>query len=439
MEDGTEAITKLVFQLAAILVAAKLGGELFERYLKLPSVLGELAAGMVIGPFALGAIDIGPLAAGAIHIPQLGPLFEDPAMAGAVEEGFTIPISESLWSFAQVGAIVLLFVAGLETDLRQFLRYARPAAIVAVGGVALPFVFGLALTVAFGFADSFTDTKALFMGAVLTATSIGITVRVLGDLRRLDTPEGVTILGAAVLDDVVGILVLTIVVGISVTGELSATSVGLVALKTFGFWIGLTGLGILFSRQISNLFEKFQVSGAALALALALAFLAAALAESFGLAMIIGAFSIGLALSGTELAERLDAPLKAVYSALVPIFFVVMGMLVDVTAMGGVWTFGLVITTFAVIGKIAGSGLPALLVGFNRRGAWRIGVGMLPRGEVALIMAGIGVSSGVLAADLYSVTIMMTIGTTALAPAVLALSFKGDTSGLRAQTQAEEA
>jgi Kef-type K+ transport system membrane component KefB len=439
MEDGTEAITKLVFQLAAILVAAKLGGELFERYLKLPSVLGELAAGMVIGPFALGAIDIGPLAAGAINIPQLGPLFEDPAMAGAVGEGFTIPISESLWSFAQVGAIVLLFTAGLETDLRQFLRYARPASVVAIGGVVLPFASGVVLTVAFGFAESFTDVKALFVGAVLTATSIGITVRVLGDLRRLATPEGVTILGAAVLDDVVGILVLTIVVGIHTTGEFSASSVGLVALKTFGFWIGLTGLGILFSRHISNLFEKFQVSGAALALALALAFLAAALAESFGLAMIIGAFSIGLALSGTELAERLDAPLKAVYAMLVPVFFVVMGMLVDVTAMGGVWTFGLVITIFAVIGKIAGSGLPALLVGFNRRGAWRIGVGMLPRGEVALIMAGIGVSSGVLGADLYSVTIMMTIGTTALAPAVLALSFKGDTSGLRAQTQAEEA
>ena len=118
MEDGTEAITMLVFQLAAILAAAKLGGELFERYLKLPSVLGELAAGMLIGPFALGAIDI----------PGLGPLFENPALAGDAGEGFTIPISESLWSFSQVGAIVLLFVAGLETDLRQFLRYARPAA-----------------------------------------------------------------------------------------------------------------------------------------------------------------------------------------------------------------------------------------------------------------------------------------------------------------------
>jgi len=180
------------------------------------------------------------------------------------------------------------------------------------------------------------------------------------------------------------------------------------------------------------------VSGAALALALALAFLAAGLAESFGLAMIIGAFSIGLALSGTELAERLEAPLGAVYAALVPVFFVVMGMLVDVSSLGGIWAFGLVITAFAVVGKIAGSGIPALLAGFNRRGAWRIGVGMLPRGEVALIMAGIGISRGVMGADLYGVSIMMTIVTTALAPPILALSFRGEASGMRVPSPAQD-
>ena len=429
MENATETVTRLVFQLAVILVCAKLGGELSERFLKMPAVLGELGAGIIIGPFALGGIDV----------PVLGALFEHvPTLEGG-GEGVAIPVSEGLWSIAQVGAIVLLFTAGIETNLRQFLRYARPATLVAVGGVALPFASGVVLTVAFGFAESLTDVKALFVGAVLTATSIGITVRVLGDLRRLATPEGVTILGAAVLDDVIGILVLTIVVGINVTGDFSATSVGLVALKAFGFWIGLTGLGILLSRRISDFFSKFQVSGAALALALALAFLAAGLAESFGLAMIIGAFSIGLALSGTELAEELEAQLSAVYAALVPVFFVVMGMLVDVTALGGIWGFGLVITAFAVVSKIAGGGLPTFLVGFNRRGAWRIGVGMLPRGEVALIMAGVGVSSGILGADLYGVTIMMTIVTTAVAPPILALSFRSESPGVRQSPPTQEA
>ena len=289
----------------------------------------------------------------------------------------------------------------------------------------------MVLTVAFDFADSYSDPKALFVGAVLTATSIGITVRVLGDLRRLGTPEGVTILGAAVLDDVIGILVLTIVVGIAATGEFSAGTVGVVALKAFGFWIGLTGLGILLARRISSIFDKFRGSGAALGLALALAFLAAGLAESFGLAMIIGAFSIGLALSDTDLARNLDEPLRAVYAALVPIFFVVMGMLVDVSALGGVWAFGGVITAAAVVGKVLGSGLPALFAGFNRSGAWRIGIGMLPRGEVALIMAGIGFSKGILGADLYGVVIMMTVVTTAVAPPVLAMSFRTGTAGTR--------
>ncbi len=426
MEEG-EALTRLVFQLAVILAAAKISGEVCERFLKMPAVLGELAAGIIIGPFALGGFDF----------PAVGSLFEHVAEGGA-QEAFSIPVSESLWSIAQVGSIVLLFLAGLETDLRQFLRYARPATVVAVGGVAFPFVFGVWLTVAFNYAESFTDVEALFVGALLTATSIGITVRVLGDLRRLGTPEGVTILGAAVLDDVIGILILTIVVGLGDSGELSVGSAGIVAVKTLGFWIALTGLALLFRSQISALLQRFQVSGASLALALALAFLAAGLAESFGLAMIIGAFSIGLALSGTELAHRIDEPLRAVYAALVPIFFVVMGMLVDVSSLGGVWGFGLVITAAAVVGKVGGSGLPALLVGFNRRGAWRVGVGMLPRGEIALIMAGIGISSGVLGQDLYGVAIMMTVATTALAPPILALSFRTESPGVRAGSESPD-
>ena len=130
MEDITESVTRLVFQLAAILIAAKLAGEACERYLRTPPVLGELAAGIIIGPFALGGVDI----------PGMGPLFEH--VVGGETEGFVIPVSEALWSIAQVGAIILLFVAGLETDLRLFLKYARPASLVAVGGVVFPFVFG---------------------------------------------------------------------------------------------------------------------------------------------------------------------------------------------------------------------------------------------------------------------------------------------------------
>jgi Kef-type K+ transport system membrane component KefB len=421
LEHSADDIVRLVLQLAVILIAAKLSGEICERFLKIPPVLGELGAGILIGPFALGGVDI----------PGLGPLFEDLHSAASGTEGFTLPISESLWSIAQIGAIILLFTAGLETNLRQFVRYAGPASIVAVGGSVVPFILGAAVTVAFGYADGFSDPKALFVGAIFTATSIGISVRVLGDLRRLDTAEGVTILAAAVLDDVLGILILTVVLGIAIEGEFSASSTGLIALKTIGFWVALTGLGVLLSKRISALFGRFRVSGAAMGLALGLAFLASALAEMFGLAMIIGAFSIGLALSGTDLAHRLEEPLRGVYAALIPIFFVVMGMLVDVTALGGVWQFGIAATALAIIGKVVGSGVPALFTGFNLFGAWRIGIGMLPRGEVALIMAGIGVGAGLIRQELFGVAIIVTVVTTMLAPLVLARSFPEGVSGLR--------
>ena len=243
-----------------------------------------------------------------------------------------------------------------------------------------------------------------------------------------------------VLDDVLGILALTIVVGLHETGDLSAASVGLVGVKTLGFWLALTGIGILLAKRISTLFGWFQVSGAGLGLALGLALLAAGLAESFGLAMIIGAFSIGLALSGTDLAHALEEPLRGVYAAVVPIFFVVMGMLVDVSSLdSGIWAFGLIVTLAAVFGKVAGSGVPALFVGFNSRGATRIGVGMLPRGEVALIMAGVGISRGIIGHDLYGIAILMTIITTAAAPPILALLFRDSASGLRRAAPTEDA
>ena len=430
MDADAHSVAMFVAQLAMILVAAKLGGEAAERFLRVPAVIGELSVGILIGPFALGGIDL----------PVVGPLFY--YASGDSGHQLAVPISEVLQSTAEVGAIVLLFMAGLETDLRQFLRYSGPASLVALGGVVLPFTLGAGATVLFGYADGFGDIRALFMGAVCTATSIGITVRVLGDLRRLDTPEGVTTLAAAVLDDVLGIIVLTIVVGIGASGangQMSAQSIGLVAVRTLGFWIVLTVAGVLLSRHISTLISRFNVSGAAVALALALAFGAAVLAEVAGLAMIIGAFSIGLALSGTDLAQRLETPLNGVYAFLVPIFFVVTGMMVDVNELGGVWQFGIVLTLLATVGKVFGSGLPALAVDFNRRGATRIGFGMLPRGEVALIMASIGITEGLIGNSLFGVTIMMTLVTTIVAPIVLSQLFKNERPGTRSAEMSAEA
>ena len=414
----THTVTRLVAQLAVILVVAKLFGEAFERDLKQPGVLGELLGGVIIGPYALGGLPL----------PGIGPLFASVEHSDGLS---AIPVSTELYAVAQIAAVLLLFLAGLETDLQQFFRYGTAAAMVAAGGVVLPFILGVGASVYFGVADSALSPPALFTGAILTATSVGITARVLGDIRRLATPEGVTILAAAVIDDVLGILVLTIVIGIGVSGQITASEVGLVAAKAIGFWLVLTLGGILLAKWISKALSAFRTEGASLALAVALAFAAAALAESFGLAMIIGAYSIGLALSSTEIAEKLERPLGGLYHALVPVFFVVMGMLVNLHAMQPVLVFGLAITILAVLGKVVGCGLPALTVGFNHRGALRVGFGMLPRGEVALIVAGAGLSSGIIGPDLFGVAVMMTLITTLLAPVILVPAFTVGGVGVR--------
>ncbi len=421
--DVTELVTHLAFQLTAILLAAKIGGEICERWLKIPSVIGELLAGVAIGPFALGQFPI---------TSHFGPLFPLPHGYGG---GGVIPVSIELWSLGQIAAIVLLFMAGLETNAKLFFRYAGPGLAVAAGGVIFPFVLGAWATVFMGFADDFGDPRALFMGAIMTATSVGITARVLSERRKLDTPEGVTILAGAVIDDVLGILLLTVVVGIAATGTVEAGEVLKVAAKAVGFWIGLTVIGFLLSKHISRLALNFRSGGAAMGLALALALFSSGLAETFGLAMIIGAYSIGLALSGTRLAEALEEHLQSVAHALVPIFFVVMGTLVDLGNMSSAIGLGLVITAFAILSKVLGSGVPALAVGFNARGATRIGLGMLPRGEVALIIAGIGLSRGVIEQDLFGVAIMMTIITTVMAPILLVPAFEKGGSGRRRPDQ----
>ncbi len=426
-EGVTDVIIALLIQLSVILFAAKFAGEIAIRYLKLPAVLAELGAGVIIGPFALGAIPI----------PGYGPVFPIPLLDGIPA---AIPVSTELFALAQIGSIFLLFAIGLETNLRQFLRYARPATAVAIGGVVVPFTLGVGATVLFGFdgGGGITSPEALFMGAILTATSVGITARVLSDLNRLDSPEGVTVLAAAVVDDVLGILILTVVVGMSTVGGFSAGNLGWVAFKAISFWLGLTAVGILAAPHIEKLVNRFRAPGAGLVLTVALAFLAAGMAEIFGLAFIIGAFSIGLALSVTQMGHQVEERLIPVNEIMVPVFFVVMGMLVDVSSMGNALVFGLVASVLAIISKLFGSGLPALFTGFNVRGATRIGVGMVPRGEVALIIAGIGLSQGVIGQDLFGVSILMTVITTLIAPIVLIPLFKHPASGLRIPESADD-
>jgi Kef-type K+ transport system membrane component KefB len=397
--------------------------------------VGELLAGVIIGPYVLGQFITIPLGG------HWAPLFPAP-LAGQW------PVNDVVWSFAQFASITLLFVTGLHTDLQQFLKYVGPASLVATVGLLAPFALGFATVyyvpafreMAAGSPGESPLIPALFIGAILAATSIGITARVLGDINRLDTPEGVTILGAAVLDDVLGIIALAIIGGIADRGEISLGSVGVIAGKAFGFWIGLTLLILLLARPIERFLTGIRYSGAMIALAIALAFVCSGAAESFGLAFIIGAYSVGLGLSRTRMAHDLMQKLEPINDFLVPIFFAGLGMLVNVRAMFAsteVIVFGLAITFVAVIGKLIGCGGAALPMGFNLRGAYRIGVGMLPRGEVALIVAGIGLSRQLVGEVVFGVSIMMTLITTIVAPILLVPAFARGGSGRRSAAHAQ--
>ncbi len=425
--------------LAIILVAAKVGGEIAERYLKIPALIGELGVGILIGPSALGGMRffdrIGPV----FH--EVGPFIAESATHASDVVEPAIPFT--LYFVGQLGAVLLLFEAGLETDRKQFLKFIRPATVVALGGVIFPFALGAMVTLWFGYAnfDSIEEAiPALFVGAILTATSVGITARVLGDISRLDSIEGVIILAAAVVDDVLGIVLVAIVVGIEADGSVSGSSVALLIVKAVGFWLGLTLIGSLLANRISRMTMWFKSDGATLVLAITLAFIAASVAEVyFGLAMIIGAFSMGLALSATVLKEYTIFAIRNGGSVLIPVFFCIIGMQVDLTA---VWEsdnllqlslFALVVTFVAIISKVAGAGLPVMAIGFGKRRAWRIGLGMLPRGEVALIVAEIGRASGIIDRDIFTVAIVMTVVTTIIAPIFLVRAF-GNTRKRRRPT-----
>jgi len=420
----TELMTLLVLQLAVIIIFARIGGFLFQRFLKLPSVLGELVSGMIIGPYALGSV---------VSLPGIGPLFATQTIG--------LPVSSELHAIATIASIVLLFLSGLETDLRTFLRYSVVGSLVGLGGLFFSFILGDLCAVWFGIAPSFMHPTALFLGTISTATSVGITARILSEKQKMSSPEGVTILAGAVIDDVLGIVLLAIVVGMSKVAQSGAemewAHISMIAAKALSFWLVCTALGLVLARRLTGTLKKLGSPEIVVSVSLGLALLLAGLSEMAGLAMIIGAYIMGLSLSRTDVVQELQNRLQGVYDMLVPIFFCVMGMMVDFSAMGHALLFGVIYSIFAIFAKIIGCGVPAYLTQFNLRGSLRIGLGMLPRGEVALIVAGIGLSSHCIGQDIFGVAILMTILTTMIAPPLLVRSFKGD-SGLKKSVQTKE-
>ncbi len=426
-------IAILALQLGVIIFAARICGELAKK-IHVPSVLGELLAGILLGPYLLGSIGLG------VHGFEHG-LF--PLMSGA------LPVSTPLYAIATLGSIMLLFMSGLETDLRMFFRYSVVGTVVGLGGVIFSFAFGAVLGMVLLHAP-LMDPRCLFLGILSTATSVGITARILSEKKSIDSPEGTTILAAAVIDDVLGIICLAVVMGIVGAAGGAAvdwTKIEWIALKSIGIWLGVTAAGLLLAHKIAGILKWFRSPAIFAMLAFGLALLLAGFFEQVGLAMIVGAYVMGLSLSKTDISFSIQRSLRGIYDFLVPVFFVVMGMLVDVRVMGdwSVLKFGLIYSLLAVLAKIIGCALPAFFMNFNLLGSIRIGTGMIPRGEVALIIAGIGATTmmtlngarvPIIDSRLFGVAIIMTLITTLVAPPLLALMLGMKGKGVRKETQA---
>ena len=459
----TEKMTLLALQIGLILFAAKLGGML-ASLLKLPSVLGELGAGVAIGPWALGGIGFGS------GLFKYG-LFRGEYLLEMAKATGTAPfaVSPELYGICTIASVVLLFLSGIETNLKMFLKFAFAGSLVGIGGVVFSFLLGdlCAVFAVSLFPDllggiecleklhafvqsgevmkAVLDPAALFMGIMSTATSVGITARILSERRKMDSEEGVTIMAGAVIDDVLGIIVLAIGMGIigaqsvgaaqggAEQGSIPWGQIGLTALNAIGVWLGGTVIGLVLAKKISWLLKLFKSPVAIGSLAFGLSLVIAGLFEALGLTLIIGAYVMGLALSRTDLKHMIEENLQSVYTFLVPVFFCVMGMMVDIKALCSepVLIFGGIYTVLAVAAKIVGCAIPSFICGFNVKGALRVGAGMIPRGEVALIIAGIGLSNGYLTQEVFGIGILMTLVTTVVAPPCLVGLFNLKGGGMR--------
>lgn len=420
-------MTVLIMQLGIIIIVARIFGMIFEK-LRFPSVLGEVFAGILIGPYLLGQIPVFGFEHGIFPLVQASSLH----------------ISAELYGIATIASIILLFITGLETDIDLLLRYFAAGSIVGFGGMVLSFIIGDLIGVLF-FNLHYMDPRALFLGTISTATSVGISARLLTEKNKMSSPEGVTILSAAVIDDVFGIILLAIIVGIASLSQTPGDSIkwleiGKVAGKSIFIWLFITFLGIKFANTISSILKLLRSKYIFSVIALSLTFIVAALFEMAGLAMIIGAYIIGLSLSKTDINYTLLETLETLKTLFIPIFFVVMGMMVDVSVFlnGKLLLFGVVFSITAILSKIVGCYLPARLMNFNNIGALRIGLGMAPRGEVVMIVAGFGLAHNIIDERIFGSAIMLVLFSTVIISPILSLILSIKISGTKKQLAAHK-
>lgn len=373
---------RLLLAFASALIAAKLLGELVER-LGQPAVLGELLAGVALGPSVLGLV----------------------------------PLSEGIFLLAEIGVMLLLFEVGLETDIEELGKVGGPALVVAFLGMVLPFGGGFLVTKLLGY----PTVASVFVGAALMATSIGITARVLGELKVLATREGQIILGAAVADDVLGLVVLAVVSRIADQGTVEIWSVARATGLAIGFLAAALLLGIPVGRRLVRLVDRAEVRGILVGASVALALLLAFAAAQAGSAPIIGAFAAGLVLARTNRRHEIDTALKPIVDIFAPLFFVFVGAQVDVTFLNPAVAENRAALLLALLLSVVGF-LGKMAAGWGAWGGVRrafIGAGMVPRGEVGLIFASIGRATGALPERVFVALVLTVFATTFLAPPLL--------------------
>lgn len=423
-EAQTEPIVLagVLLSLVVIYLSSKFVGELCAR-INLPSVLGELIGGVVVGISALNLLVFPE--GGEVHSLIINFLQSTAGLTPELTPEVAGSIGEVVSILSEVGVIILLFEIGLESDLSELIRVGPQAASVAVVGVVVPFMIGTAgLIMLF----SVPPIPAIFAGAALTATSIGITAKVLAEIQRLSSREGQIIIGAAVLDDVLGIIVLSIVSSLAKTGEIQVSNVIYLILSATVFLIGAILIGRFLSPYFVALVDRLQTRGQLILPSLIFAFVLSYIGAVIQLEAILGAFAAGLVLAETEKRKELGEQIIPIADIFVPIFFVVVGAKTDVSVLNPFNPAnreGLIIATFLVVVAIIGKIVTGLAV-FGQPGINRlaIGVGMIPRGEVGLVFAGVGAATGVLSESLDAAIIVMVIFTTFLAPPLLRLVFR---------------
>ena len=401
------ALTTVLLNLFIIYAAAKVAGALFARVGQ-PAVIGELLAGVLIGPHALGLI--GEPGAGIVDL-----FHGDREAAGHALELV-------LESFAELGVVVLLFTVGLETRTTDLLRVGGRAATVGVLGIVAPFALG------FGFMalTGHPGLESAFVATAMVATSVGITARVLQELGVLRTREARIILGAAVIDDILGLLLLAVVAAAG-SGDTSVVQIVLIALQAVAFVAFVAWAGTHVTRRFSVPLERWDALTPIpipLNVSLLLMLGLAALASIIGLAGIIGAFLAGMVLAESRRRFNLEEQAKPIAEFLVPIFFVYTGAQVNPASLtdGTIALLALAITLIALVSKLIGAG--GAMWGSSRRSMLIVGVGMAPRGEVGLIVAGIGLNLGIIPLDIFAVVVTMSIATTLVVPPVLTAIYR---------------